>query len=147
MYWTSCTHIWKAEHSDSQLTTCTCGAFCTRHAAARSQEAARLTCTDEQVQLSTYGNHIGDGLKDLYTFLTTRLKGKLVSSCTTPPIPQIWLSWCSYGLSSSHHYAIMVSFVTHYAAGAIGGVHLLPVYPSSGDGGFAPITYKVCHAL
>jgi len=26
--------------------------------------------------------------------------------------------------------------------GAIGGLHLLPVYPSSGDGGFAPLTYK-----
>jgi len=25
---------------------------------------------------------------------------------------------------------------------AIGGLHLLPVYPSSGDGGFAPLTYK-----
>jgi len=28
-------------------------------------------------------------------------------------------------------------------AGAIGGLHLLPAYPSSGDGGFAPITYQV----
>ena len=28
-------------------------------------------------------------------------------------------------------------------AGAVGGVHLLPIYPSSGDGGFAPLTYKV----
>ena len=26
--------------------------------------------------------------------------------------------------------------------GAIGGLHLLPIYPSSGDGGFAPLTYK-----
>lgn len=26
--------------------------------------------------------------------------------------------------------------------GAVGGLHLLPFYPSSGDGGFAPITYK-----
>ena len=25
--------------------------------------------------------------------------------------------------------------------GVIGGVHLLPIYPSSGDGGFAPLTY------
>ena len=25
--------------------------------------------------------------------------------------------------------------------GAVGGVHLLPVYPSSGDGGFAPLRY------
>lgn len=27
-------------------------------------------------------------------------------------------------------------------AGAISGLHLLPVYPSSGDGGFAPLTYQ-----
>ena len=27
-------------------------------------------------------------------------------------------------------------------AGMVTGLHLLPVYPSSGDGGFAPITYK-----
>ncbi len=26
-------------------------------------------------------------------------------------------------------------------SGAVGGVHLLPVYPSSGDGGFAPLRY------
>lgn len=28
------------------------------------------------------------------------------------------------------------------SSGAIGGLHLLPIYPSSGDGGFAPLTYK-----
>ena len=27
-------------------------------------------------------------------------------------------------------------------AGAISGLHLLPVYPSTGDGGFAPMTYQ-----
>ena len=27
-------------------------------------------------------------------------------------------------------------------AGVIGGVHLLPIYPSSGDGGFAPLCYN-----
>lgn len=26
--------------------------------------------------------------------------------------------------------------------GVFGGVHLLPIYPSSGDGGFAPLNYK-----
>lgn len=30
-----------------------------------------------QVQLSTYGNHIGENMNDLYTFLETRLKGEL----------------------------------------------------------------------
>ena len=34
-------------------------------------------------------------------------------------------------------------FDTLCHAGVIGGVHLLPIYPSSGDGGFAPLTYKV----
>ena len=29
-----------------------------------------------------------------------------------------------------------------FILGAIGGLHLLPIYPSSGDGGFAPLTYK-----
>lgn len=27
-------------------------------------------------------------------------------------------------------------------AGAVSGLHLLPIYPSSGDGGFAPLTYQ-----
>ena len=27
-------------------------------------------------------------------------------------------------------------------AGPITGLHLLPIYPSSGDGGFAPLTYQ-----
>jgi len=27
-------------------------------------------------------------------------------------------------------------------AGAIGSVHLLPIYPSTGDRGFAPVTYQ-----
>ena len=29
-----------------------------------------------QVQLSTYGNHIGDNMNDLFTFIETRLKGE-----------------------------------------------------------------------
>ena len=28
-------------------------------------------------------------------------------------------------------------------AGVVHGLHLLPIYPSTGDGGFAPLTYKV----
>lgn len=27
-------------------------------------------------------------------------------------------------------------------AGAIGSLHLLPLYPSTGDRGFAPVTYQ-----
>ena len=30
-----------------------------------------------------------------------------------------------------------------FAPGVVAGLHLLPIYPSSGDGGFAPLTYKV----
>lgn len=37
---------------------------------------------------------------------------------------------CCWGLS------------TVQSAGAISGLHLLPIYPSSGDGGFAPLTYQ-----
>lgn len=32
-------------------------------------------------------------------------------------------------------------FLWHAFSGVIGGVHLLPIYPSSGDGGFAPLCY------
>ncbi|KAK9815406.1 hypothetical protein WJX72_003171 [[Myrmecia] bisecta] len=53
-----------------------------------------------QVQLSTYGNSIGENLKDLQSFMKTHLEG------------------------------------------CISGLHLLPLYPSSGDGGFAPLTYQ-----
>jgi glycosidase len=34
------------------------------------------------------------------------------------------------------------SFVDRYLAGVVGGVHILPFYPSSADRGFAPLTYK-----
>ena len=36
----------------------------------------------------------------------------------------------------------MAQFLMCFWSDAIGGLHLLPVYPSSGDGGFAPLTYK-----
>lgn len=39
------------------------------------------------------------------------------------------------GISGAQHLTLMLP-------GAIGGLHLLPVYPSSGDGGFAPLTYQ-----
>eukprot|EP00879_Flechtneria_rotunda_P018528 GHRR01019441.1.p1 GENE.GHRR01019441.1~~GHRR01019441.1.p1 ORF type:complete len:547 (+),score=136.02 GHRR01019441.1:914-2554(+) len=52
-----------------------------------------------QVQLSTYGDCIGNNLADLRRFLQTEIKD------------------------------------------AVGSIHLLPVFPSSGDRGFAPIRY------
>lgn len=33
-------------------------------------------------------------------------------------------------------------FVTEHLGGVVGGVHVLPFYPSSADRGFAPLTYK-----
>ena len=36
----------------------------------------------------------------------------------------------------------ITKLLRNYCKGALGGLHLLPVYPSSGDGGFAPLTYK-----
>ena len=30
----------------------------------------------------------------------------------------------------------------HYLKGIVGGVHILPFYPSSADRGFAPMTYE-----
>ena len=32
--------------------------------------------------------------------------------------------------------------LTHYLQGAVSGLHILPFFPSSGDRGFAPLTYK-----
>lgn len=32
--------------------------------------------------------------------------------------------------------------VYRYLSGVVGGVHVLPFYPSSADRGFAPLTYK-----
>ena len=34
------------------------------------------------------------------------------------------------------------SFVQKQLDGVVGGVHVLPFYPSSADRGFAPLTYK-----
>ena len=35
-----------------------------------------------------------------------------------------------------------LSLIQVLYSGAISGLHLLPIYPSSGDGGFAPLTYQ-----
>lgn len=40
------------------------------------------------------------------------------------------------------HFTVFDFFLFLPFSGALGGLHLLPVYPSSGDGGFAPLTYK-----
>jgi hypothetical protein len=38
--------------------------------------------------------------------------------------------------------AVLESFIGNHLSGVVGGVHVLPFYPSSADRGFAPLTYK-----
>jgi hypothetical protein len=44
---------------------------------------------------------------------------------------------------ATSHTVLSATLLTQISIvpGAIGSVHLLPIYPSSGDGGFAPIKY------
>ncbi|CAL8469192.1 g8733 [Coccomyxa elongata] len=46
-----------------------------------------------------------------------------------------------YGDSLGRNLKELRSFIDSQLQGVIGGVHLLPIYPSSGDGGFAPLCY------
>ena len=39
------------------------------------------------------------------------------------------------------HLSVLESFISDHLAGVVGGVHVLPFYPSSADRGFAPLTY------
>lgn len=47
-----------------------------------------------------------------------------------------------YGDAVGGNLKALKSFLDNKVSGAISGVHLLPIYPSSGDGGFAPLTYQ-----
>ncbi|CAL5229827.1 g13231 [Coccomyxa viridis] len=47
----------------------------------------------------------------------------------------------TYGDSLGGDLKALKGFIDRNLQGAVGGVHLLPVYPSSGDGGFAPLRY------
>ncbi|KAK9865185.1 hypothetical protein WJX84_007242 [Apatococcus fuscideae] len=53
---------------------------------------------------------------------------------------QIQLSTYAHHIGDNLHD--LDKFLEKNLTGVIGGLHLLPFYPSSGDGGFAPITYK-----
>ncbi|KAK9837666.1 hypothetical protein WJX74_002520 [Apatococcus lobatus] len=53
---------------------------------------------------------------------------------------QIQLS--TYAHHIGNNLTDLYDFMEKNLQGAVGGLHLLPFYPSSGDGGFAPITYK-----
>ncbi|EIE21097.1 sucrose phosphorylase [Coccomyxa subellipsoidea C-169] len=54
-------------------------------------------------------------------------------------LPQVQLS--TYGDSLGKNLTELREFIDNNLQGVIGGVHLLPIYPSSGDGGFAPLCY------
>lgn len=108
-----------------------------------------------QVQLSCYGDAVGGNLKALKSFLDNKVSGKhfkrilalLFSAnaftnstlfCNNKGEPQAkhagkWLQLCTIA---------MLEHLRLHSAGAISGLHLLPIYPSSGDGGFAPLTYQ-----
>ncbi|DBA93715.1 TPA: hypothetical protein ACH3X3_013784 [Trebouxia sp. C0006] len=47
-----------------------------------------------------------------------------------------------YGDAIGGDLKALKSFLDNKLSGAISGLHLLPIYPSSGDGGFAPLTYQ-----
>ena len=108
-----------------------------------------------QVQLSCYGDAIGGDLKALKSFLDNKLSGKYFKwfchynfcKCVYKqhlflPVARMrnrqstlleYLQLCTIA---------MLEHLRFHPAGAISGLHLLPIYPSSGDGGFAPLTYQ-----
>ncbi len=108
-----------------------------------------------QVQLSCYGDAIGGDLKALKSFLDNKLSGKYFKwfwhynfcKCIHKqhlvlPVARMrnrqsmlleYLQLCTIA---------MLEHLRFHPAGAISGLHLLPIYPSSGDGGFAPLTYQ-----
>lgn len=47
----------------------------------------------------------------------------------------------TYPDSIGHTIADLDRLLDKYFAGMVGGVHILPFFPSSGDRGFAPIRY------
>ena len=48
----------------------------------------------------------------------------------------------TYADSLGNNLKEMKEILKTYCQGAVGGIHLLPFYPSSADRGFAPITYE-----
>ena len=48
----------------------------------------------------------------------------------------------TYPDSIGGHLSQLEAFIGEHLPGVIGGVHVLPFYPSSADRGFAPLTYK-----
>ena len=47
-----------------------------------------------------------------------------------------------FGYCTSCVSCISQTLPSPHCSGAVGGLHLLPIYPSSGDSGFAPVTYQ-----
>jgi glycosidase len=58
----------------------------------------------------------------------------------TKLLNQIQLS--TYPDSIGGNLSALETFISEQLAGVVGGVHVLPFYPSSADRGFAPLTYK-----
>lgn len=48
----------------------------------------------------------------------------------------------TYANSLGKNMGELYDFLTAHCGGVVGGVHLLPFYPSSADRGFAPVTYE-----
>ncbi len=49
----------------------------------------------------------------------------------------------TYPDSMGRNLSELESILNRYCSGTIGGVHILPFFPSSGDRGFAPMAYDV----
>ena len=47
----------------------------------------------------------------------------------------------TYSDSMGHNLWIWKGYFPHISKDAVGGVHILPFFPSSGDRGFAPMDY------
>lgn len=116
-----------------------------------------------QVQLSVYPDCIGDNLADLNAFLKDKVDGKwcrvLCCAVLLLPCPG-WQAvagrWCSRRRSQltcktaapctttigQRQQCPVAHGCLAAAAGAMGSIHLLPLYPSTGDRGFAPVTYQ-----
>lgn len=113
------------------------------------------------MQLSTYGNHIGDNMADLFHFVDTRLRGACpmrkavcVSSVATTVslytlvnmlgaaaiLFLLSLVWLNSLQDKVEYWRCELSALP---AGAVGGVHLLPIYPSSGGACCSPSTVQM----
>jgi hypothetical protein len=96
-----------------------------------------------RVQLSVYPDAIGAGLADLNGFLATHIQGGPVGRPCCGVLSDVqWRRGVSGTAPPLSVNLRPVRVPNHSSTDAIGSVHLLPLYPSSGDRGFAPLTYQ-----